>query len=263
MRLMNKVAIVTGSSSGLGRVMALRLAEEGAIVVITGRNAERIAGAVSELKDAGKEAMGIAADVTSRVDVRNLMERVFDGFGRIDILVNSAGITRHRPFQSINDEDWSAVVSTDLKGVFYCIQAAAPYMIDQRYGRIVNISSTAATGVGTHPAGAGGSPAGSSSYIAAKAGVIQLSRTIARELGQYGVTVNCIAPGTLSTEMASTKRTREQVDEHRRLKAESNVLRRLGTPREVANATLFLVSDESSFISGQLLCVDGGRIDRM
>jgi 3-oxoacyl-[acyl-carrier protein] reductase len=260
---MNKVAIVTGSSSGLGRVMALRLAEEGAIVVITGRNAERIAGAVSELKDAGKEAMGIAADVTSRVDVRNLMERVFDGFGRIDILVNSAGITRHRPFQSINDEDWSAVVSTDLKGVFYCIQAAAPYMIDQRYGRIVNISSTAATGVGTHPAGAGGSPAGSSSYIAAKAGVIQLSRTIARELGQYGVTVNCIAPGTLSTEMASTKRTREQVDEHRRLKAESNVLRRLGTPREVANATLFLVSDESSFISGQLLCVDGGRIDRM
>jgi NAD(P)-dependent dehydrogenase (short-subunit alcohol dehydrogenase family) len=263
MRLMSKVAVVTGSSSGLGRVMAARLAEEGAIVVITGRNEERIAGVVSALKGAGKEAIGIAADVTSRVEVRNLMEGVFAAFGRIDILVNNAGITRHRPFQSINDEDWSAVVSTDLKGVFYCIQAAAQYMIDQRYGRIVNISSTAATGVGTHPAGAGGSPAGSSSYIAAKAGVIQLTRTMARELGPYGVNVNCLAPGTLSTEMVSTKRTRQQVEDHRRQKAQSNALRRLGTPREVANAVAFLASDESSFISGQLLCVDGGRIDRM
>src|SRR5438094_336936 len=153
------------------------------------------------------------------------------------------------------------VLDVDLKGVFFCSQAAAPHMIRQAYGKIVNISSS--LGTGTSPHNTAGSPAGSSAYASAKAGVIQLTKTLSRELGPHGVNVNCIAPGTFVTPITSSTRTPEEVAEHVEFRKKTNVLNRLGRLDELANAVLFLASDEASYISGHTLYVDGGRTDRM
>jgi NAD(P)-dependent dehydrogenase (short-subunit alcohol dehydrogenase family) len=179
----------------------------------------------------------------------------------VDILVNNAGITRYRPFPTMSDEDWNLVLDVDLKGVFFCVQAAAPQMIRQAYGKIVNISS--ALGTGTTPHNTAGSPAGSSAYASAKAGVIQLTKTLARELGPHGINVNCVAPGTFLTPLTGATRTPEQVAEHIAYRTKTVVLNRLGSLEELANAVLFLASDEASYITGHTLYVDGGRTDRM
>jgi len=216
---------------------------------------------VQELTAAGRKAVGYEVDVSNREEVQALMEAVVEKFGRIDILVNNAGVTRHRPFLELNDADWDLVLAVDLKGVFYCVQAAAPQLVRQGHGKILIFSSVSGTGASSHHAG--GSPAGNASYASAKAGVIQLTKTLARELGPHGINVNAVAPGFVLTPMTGASRSPEEVEEHIAFRKELAVLKRTGKPEDIANAVLFLVSDEASFISGQTLCVDGGRTDRM
>ena len=261
MRLRDKVAIVTGSGSGLGKAMVKRLAEEGASVVVADINQEAIDTVVREFKEAGRTAMGFKVDVTDRSQLKELMAATAGKLGRIDILVNNAGVTHYRPFATMSDKDWDFVLGVDLKGVFYCVQAVAEHMIRQRYGKIVNISS--AQGTGASPDWAGGSAGGTSNYAAAKAGVIQLTKTLARELGPHGINVNTVAPGFILTPISYASRSAQEVEEHIEARKRATVLQRAGKPEDIANAVLFLVSDVASFISGQLLCVDGGRTDRM
>lgn len=261
MRLQGKTAIVTGSGSGLGKAMIKRLAAEGASVVVSDLNQNAIDSVVGELRAAGHTAMGVKVDVTQRDEVKALMATVAAQLGHIDILVNNAGITRHRSFKTMNDEDWDLVLGVDLKGVFNCVQAVADTMIQQRYGKIVNISSN--SGNGGSPHATAGSAAGNANYAAAKAGVIQLTKTLSAELGPHGINVNAVAPGFILTPLTSTTRSPEEVKEHIEVRKQATVLRRTGTPEDVANVVLFLASDESSFIAGQLICVDGGRTDKM
>ncbi len=261
MRLKDKVAIVTGSGSGLGRAMVHRLSEQGASVVVADIKQESIDTVVAELQQAGRTAMGYKVDVTNRRQVQDMTKSVAEKFGHIDILVNNAGIVRPRPWLTMDDADWDAVIAVDLKGVFYCVQAVAKYMMEQKYGKIVNISSVAGTGAA--PFGGGGSPAGNGNYSSAKAAVIHLTKTLARELGPHGITVNCVAPGFVVTPMTYTTRTKEEAEKHIESRKKACVMNRAGKPEDTANAVLFFACDESSFVSGQLLCVDGGRIDRM
>jgi NAD(P)-dependent dehydrogenase (short-subunit alcohol dehydrogenase family) len=261
MRLKDKVAVVTGSASGIGRAIADRFVSEGAVVVIADLNESAIETAVEEIKAAGGKAAGCKVDVSKREQTQELMRKVGEEHGRIDILVNNAGISRYRPFHSANAEDWDLVLDVDLKGVFFCSQAAAPQMIKQKYGKIVNISS--ALGTGATPHKTAGSPGGSAAYSSAKAGVIMLTKILARELGPHGVTVNCVAPGTFVTPFNKSARTAEEVAEHLEYRKKTVVLGRIGTLEELSNPILFLASDESSYITGQTLCVDGGRSDRM
>jgi NAD(P)-dependent dehydrogenase (short-subunit alcohol dehydrogenase family) len=226
MRLKEKVAIVTGSASGIGKAIAQRFASEGAFVIIADKNEGAIPPAVDEIQAAGGSAAGFPVDVADRGRVQAFTTKVVAAHGRVDILVNNAGITRYRP-----------------------------------YGKIVNISS--ALGTGTTPHNTAGSPAGSAAYASAKAGVIQLTKTLARELGPNGINVNCVAPGTFLTPLTGATRTPEEVAEHIAYRTKTVVLNRLGALEELANAVLFLASDEASYIAGHTLYVDGGRIDRM
>ena len=261
MRLKDRVAIVTGAASGIGRVVAERFAAEGAIAIIADLSAEGADAVAEEIQAAGGRAAGYTVDVADRDQVQDLARRVVEEHGRIDILVNNAGISRYRPFLTMTGEDWDKVLDVDLKGVFFCAQAAAPSMVEQNYGRIVNISS--ALGTGATPHNTAGSPGGSSPYASAKAAVILLTKTLARELGPSNVTVNCVAPGTFLTPMSASTRTPEQVAEHLAYRAKTVVLGRVGTLEEIANPMLFFASDESSYVTGQTLLVDGGRFDRM
>lgn len=261
MQLESKVAIVTGACSGLGKAIALRLAREGARVVVLDIDRAALAPTLEELNRAGGQASGVCLDVTKREALSMAIDGIVEQLGRIDILVNNAGITRYRPFATMNDEDWDLVLALDLKAVFFCAQAVAPHMIRQGYGKIVNMSSS--HGTGATPGFTAGSPGGSSAYASAKAGVIQLTKTLARELGPSGINVNCVAPGFFLTPIHSTTRTAEQIEQHIKKRTEMAVLKRTGNPDELASAVLFLASDESSFIAGHTLYVDGGRTDRM
>jgi NAD(P)-dependent dehydrogenase (short-subunit alcohol dehydrogenase family) len=187
-RLKDKVAIVTGGNTGIGYEIAKCFTKEGATVVIVGRRADRNVKAAEEINAAGGKAIAHTVDISQQDAVRELMDKVGAEFGRIDILVNNAGITRYRPFATMTGEDWDMVLNVDLKGVFFCSQAAAPYMIRQNYGRIVNISSAA--GTGSTPGAAAGSPGATAPYAASKAAVNMLTKTLARELGPHGITVN-------------------------------------------------------------------------
>ncbi|MDO8567400.1 MAG: 3-oxoacyl-ACP reductase family protein [Dehalococcoidales bacterium] len=256
MRLQGKVAIITGSGSGLGQAMAIRMAGEGATLVVNDIKPEAMQNTVDAIKKAGGNAIAIKADVTRPAEIRDMMKTVADNLGKIDILVNNAGINRHRPFLEMADQDWDAVLAVDLKGVFNCSQAVASYMIARHYGKILNISSTAGTGVSPHDSG-------NFNYAAAKAAVIQLTRSLARELGPHGINVNSIAPGAILTAITSTSRNAQQVQEHLEFRRKVTCLGVDGKPEDVADAALFLVSDESRFITGQILHVDGGRTDHM
>ena len=261
MRLEGKTAIVTGAGSGIGKAIAHRFAREGALVVIAEKNPASIPAAVEEIKAAGGRAAGHQVDVTNREEVHEMMRVVASNHQHIDILVNNAGITRYRPFATMTGEDWDMVLDVDLKGVFFCIQAAAPFMTAQRYGRIVNISS--ALGTGTTPHNTAGSPGGSAAYGSAKAAVILLTKTMARELGPSGITVNCVAPGTFLTPISSTTRTPEEVEAHLAFRRQGTLLRRVAPLEELAGPVLFLASDEAAYITGATLPVDGGRADRL
>jgi NAD(P)-dependent dehydrogenase (short-subunit alcohol dehydrogenase family) len=261
MRLKDRIALVTGAASGIGKVIATKLAHEGATIIIADKNESAIPTAVEEIRMSGGRASGCVLDVTDRESIQRRIVEVVDAHERIDILINNAGISRYRPFATMSSDDWDLVLNVDLKGVFFCAQAVAPYMTKQKYGKIVNISS--ALGTGATPHNTAGSPGGSSAYASAKAAVIMLTKTLARELGPAGVNVNCVAPGTFLTPMSATTRSPEEVAEHLEHRKKTVVLGRIGTLEELADSVLFFASDESSYITGHTLHVDGGRFDRM
>jgi 3-oxoacyl-[acyl-carrier protein] reductase len=240
----DKVGVVTGSSRGIGRAIALRLASEGAIVVVNYRSNEAAANeVVSEIKSGGGEAIAIQADVSQAGEAQALLDTARKTFGRVDILVNNAGTTRDTLLMRMSEEDWDIVIDTNLKGTFNCIKAVSRQMMRQRYGRIVNIASVA---------GIGGN-AGQANYASAKAGVIGLTKTVAKELGSRSITCNAVAPGLVPTDLTASL-PQDLVD----LAVERTPLGRTGTAEDMAAAVAFLASDEASFITGQVLAVDGG-----
>lgn len=254
MKLTGKVAIVTGSARGIGKAIAMKFASEGATVVIDDILIEQAREVASEIRSRGGTAIAFKADVTNKEDIRNLVANTLEKFKGIHILVNNAGITRNKPVLEIGEEDWGAVLDVDLKGVFNCTQAVLAHMMSQRYGKIINISSVN---------GLGYSNAGMANYSAAKAGVIQLTKVTAREAGPYGINVNSIAPGLIITDILYQGRTKEEVEKLIEDRMKWAVLHRTGRPEDIANLALFLASDDSSYITGQVICIDGGRTDRM
>ncbi|QGA69118.1 SDR family NAD(P)-dependent oxidoreductase [Sulfolobus sp. E11-6] len=244
MSLKGMVSIVTGSAMGIGKEISLRLAEEGSNVVLFDI-VEKVKDTLREVKDRGVDGLAIVGDVTKRVDVERATKDAIDTFGEIDILVNNAGIYPTKPFLEMTEDDWDKVLNVNLKGTFLFSRSVAKHMVQRKYGRIINISSNAAIV---------GFP-GLAHYCASKAGVVGLTRAMALELAPYGITVNAIAPGPIETERMSTSSS-QQADYQAFLRAIP--VGRLGKPRDVANVVIFLASQESSFITGQLIVVDGG-----
>ena len=241
--LSEKVAIVTGASRGIGRSIALALAAQGAKVVASARNAEALDNLVAEIEGLGGEATAVAGDVAVAADAARLIEQAVAAYGQLDILVNNAGITRDGLLLRMKDEDWDAVIDTNLKGAFLCIRAAAKVMSKQRSGRIINISSVV---------GEMGN-AGQANYCSSKAGLLGLTKSVARELARRNITVNAITPGFIVTDM-----TDGMTDKARESMTEQIPLGRLGEADDVANAVIFLASDQSSYVTGQVLGVNGG-----
>lgn len=243
--LTGKTAIVTGASRGIGAAIARKLCEAGANVALCSRSAEAVAAIADTLNSEGYTAISTAADISKKADVESLIKTVLDRFSQIDILVNNAGITRDTLLMRLQDEDWDAVLQTNLTGTMYCTRAVMRPMLRQRSGRIINISSVI---------GIMGNP-GQASYAAAKAGIIGFTKTIAREVGVRGITVNAIAPGFITTDM--TAQMPQQNQEQLRALIP---LRRFGSPEDVADAVCFLASDAARYITGQTLHVDGGMV---
>ena len=257
MKLTGKVAIVTGSTRGIGKAIAMKFASEGAAVVVTARHIEQAHQVVDEIKNQGGTAIAFKTDVANRADVHNLIKATLENFKSIHIFVNNAGIGRPAPFLEVTEEDWDAVLDIDLKGVFNCTQAVLSHMMEQRYGKIINISSVG---------GVGFPRTDLASYGPAKAGVIMLTKITAMAAGPYRINVNCIAPGLIRTEMTYPQRGKKVTEFTKKLiegKDERAALGRVGQPEDIANLALFLASDDSSFITGQTICCDGGRHDRM
>jgi 3-oxoacyl-[acyl-carrier protein] reductase len=244
MALTGKIALVTGSGRGIGKAIANRLAFAGATVIINDISDSAEAAAL-EMREKGYKSVFIKANISLSPEVNQMMEKIIADFGRIDILVNNAGITRDALTLRMSDEDWDAVINVNLKSVFVCTRAALKFMMKQRYGRIVNISSI--TGIIGNP--------GQINYAAAKAGIIGMTRTVAKEMASRGVTVNAICPGFIDTDM--TQKLPEAVKEEARKRIPAGVF---GTPQDVAEAVAFFASDESKYITGQYLAVDGGLI---
>ncbi|MBI2854066.1 MAG: 3-oxoacyl-ACP reductase FabG [Chloroflexi bacterium] len=253
-RLAGKVALVTGSARGIGKVIAMTFAGEGADVVVNDIRASEAEKTAQEIKQLGHKAIAITADVSNKEQVKNMMQSAMQQLGKLDILVNNAGTPGRATLLDMSEEVWDRVVDVNLKGVFLCTQAIAPHMIERKYGKILNISSIE---------GMGGSAKSSSNYTAAKAGVIQMTKTHARELGAYGINVNCVCPGGIITEGTFNGRSPEAVEKHKANVVEHACLARLGDAREIASLVLFLVSDESSYVTAQNIACDGGRFDRM
>jgi len=242
MDLSNRVAIVTGSGRGIGRAIALKLAEVGATVVVNDIG-ETAQGVAEEIRAMNRQSLAVLADVSLSPDVARLVETTAETYGKVDILVNNAGIARDQLVVRMSDEDWDRVINVNLKSVFLCTRAVLRHMIKQRWGRIISIASIV---------GIVGNP-GQANYASAKAGIIGFSRTIAREVASRGITVNAIAPGFIDTEM--TQRLQEEWKEEIKRHIP---LGYLGSPRDVAEAVAFLASEEAGYITGQVLGVDGG-----
>jgi 3-oxoacyl-[acyl-carrier protein] reductase len=238
-----KVAVVTGGSRGIGSAVAALLAEHGAAVVVSGRDAVRLDRAVLELQERGASVHGVAADAAKREDVDRLVEATKERFGRLDILVNNAGITRDGLLIRMKDDDWDRVMETNLRGAFLTTRAAAKLMVRQRSGRIINIASTA---------GVMGN-AGQVNYSAAKAGLIGFTKATARELAHWGILVNAVAPGLIETDMAAAIPA-----EAREALLAQVPLKRIGSAREVAEMVGFLAGDGAAYVTGQVFHVNGG-----
>ena len=246
MLLDGKVALVTGASRGIGRAIALKLASEGAKVAINyAGNTAKAEAVKAEIEAAGGEAMLVQADVSDAAQVDAMVKTVAEAFGTIDILVNNAGITRDGLLMRMKEEDFDAVLNTNLKGVFHCTKAVSRLMMKKRYGRIVNMASVV---------GLMGN-AGQTNYAAAKAGVMGFSESAARELASRGITVNTGAPGCINTYMTAVL-----PDKVKEGMLQSIPLQRIGEPEDVANAVLFLASDLAAYITGQNVDVDGGMV---
>ena len=260
MKLSGKVAIVTGSGRGLGKAMALKFASEGAAVVVCARTIEKVHQVVDEIKNQGGTALAVRTDVTNKADVHNLVKSTLEKFKAVHILVNNAGIeARIAPLLEVTEEEWDAAQDVHLKGVFNCTQAVLGHMMEQRYGKIINISANI-------PFGDSCSSENSVSVHVAKVGVDQLTKTTAMVGGPYGINVNSIAPGMIPHDVEAVytelggKEAGERFLEERKKKA---ALGRVGKPEDIANLALFLASDDSSFITGQVINCDGGRHDHM
>lgn len=244
--LTDKVALVTGSSRGIGRAIVTRLAVDGAKVVVNYRSDAASADAVlADIRAAGGDAIAVGGDVADAAAAEALVKAAVDHFGRLDIVVNNAGVTRDTLLMKMRDEDWDTVLATNLRSVFVVSRAATRVMVRQRSGRIVNITSIA---------GLGGN-AGQTNYAAAKAGIVGFTKSLAKEVGPRGITVNAVAPGYVLTDLTRNLPA-SLLDDVRRL----TPLGRLGTCDDVAAAVAFLASDEASFITSQVLRVDGGMI---
>ncbi|NLY78462.1 MAG: 3-oxoacyl-[acyl-carrier-protein] reductase [Lysinibacillus sp.] len=243
-KLDGKTAVVTGASRGIGRAIALELAKEGANVVVNYSGSEAKAQeVVEEISKIGSKAIAVQANVADNDSVQNLMKSALDEFGSIDILVNNAGITRDNLLMRMKEDEWDDVINTNLKGVFLCTKAVTRQMMKQRAGRIIKIASVVGV-IGN---------AGQANYTAAKAGVIGLTKTSARELASRNILVNAVAPGFITTEM--TDALPEDIKE---AMLSQIPLAKLGKPENVAKAVVFLASDDAEYITGQVLHVDGG-----
>ena len=242
-RLENRVAIITGGTAGIGAATAIRFAQEGAKVILWARNAERGNAFIEKMKGMGLEAEFDAIDSSNYEAVCEAAKRVNDKYGKIDILINNAGITNDSTLKKMTIEQWQQVIDINLSGSFYCIKAITPYMLEKGYGRIVNASSVVAL-YGNF---------GQTNYVATKAGLIGMTKTLARELGKKGITVNAVAPGFIETDMVA--KMPENVLDGMRAKVPVG---RLGQPEEIASAYLFLASEEAAYINGATLSVDGG-----
>ncbi len=248
MLLDGQIALITGAGragKGIGRSIALRLAKEGAKIVIADFVNEAADAVAKEIVDMGGEALAVYGSVSNPEDVEKMVQDAVDKFGRIDILVNNAGITRDNLLVRMSEQEWDMVLDTNLKGVFVCTRAVAKLMMRQRSGKIINMASVM---------GLMGN-AGQANYSASKGGVIALTKTTAKELGSRGVNVNAVAPGFIQTVM-----TEEMPQDAKQGIAAQIPLRRLGTPEDVAEAVLFLSSPASSYITGQIIAVDGGML---
>lgn len=243
MRLENKVAIITGAGSGIGRETALLFAEEGANVTVTGRTADSIKQVCKEIREKGGKSIFIPGDVSKREDMDEVVSKTFEEFGRIDILINNAGINQDALVTKMTREQWNGVINIDLTGAFNSIQAVVEIMINQGSGVIINASSIS---------GIYGN-IGQVNYSSAKAGLIGLTKTLAKELGKKGIRVNAVAPGFTITPM--TSKVPEKIIN---MMKEKTPLGMLGEPRDIAYAYLYLASDEAKYVNGAVLSVDGG-----
>ena len=242
--LEGKIALVTGARRGIGRQIALTLAAKGAAVIVNyNGSAAKAEEVVEEIEKAGGKAEAIQCNVSDFAACKAMMEDIVSRYGRLDILVNNAGITRDNLIMKMSEEDFDAVIQTNLKGVFNCIKHISRQMIKQRSGRIINISSVSGV-LGN---------AGQANYCAAKAGVIGLTKCMAREMASRGITVNAIAPGFIRTDMTDVLK-----DNVKEAISATIPMRTFGEPEDVANAAAFLASDEARYITGQVLSVDGG-----
>ncbi len=242
-RLEGRVSLVTGASRGIGRAIARALALEGAIVFVGARDETRLAEVVRECADAGGTAVALGLDVADRASVDIALQKILEAQGRLDHLVNNAGITRDNLLLRMKKEEWDQVIATNLTGTYLCTQAVLKPMLKQRSGRIVNVTSVV---------GLTGN-AGQANYAASKAGIIGFTKAVAREVASRSITVNAVAPGFIDTDMtaAMTEKARESL-------TSSIPLGRVGRPEDIASAVAFLVSDAAAYITGQVLGVDGG-----
>lgn len=246
MKLKDKIALVTGSSRGVGRAVALGFAKQGANVVVNYTSNENAANEVVEIiQSMGGKAIAVKADVAQKAEAENLVNSAIDTFGRLDILVNNAGFTRPSMMITMTEDQWDQVVDIHLKGAFLCAQAAGLHMKEQKSGKIINVTSVAGI-VGT---------VGQINYSAAKGGIISMTKSIARELARYNVCANVISLGIVATDMTEKIRSDEKLKE---IYMNRILLKRFAEADDIAPAFVFLASDESNYITGQLLCVDGG-----
>ncbi len=248
MKLEGKVAIVTGAGregKGIGRSIALALAREGADIVIADYVSEAAEAVAEEVRSLGRRAVAVRANVANPADAEAIVQKALDEFGKVDILVNNAGITRDALILKMSEEEWDLVLDTNLKGTFNCTKAVIRPMLKQRSGKIVNVASVMGI-IGN---------VGQANYSASKAGIIGLTKTTARELGSRGINVNAVAPGFIQTAM--TDELPENIKENM---SKQIPLQRLGTPDDVAGLIVFLCSEDSSYITGQVINVDGGMV---
>ena len=243
MGIENRVALITGSASGIGKKTAYRMAQNGAKVVINDIMLDKVEETVREFEQEGLAVIGKVADITKRDEVEKMVEETIGTFGSLDILVNNAGMERAGALRNLTEADWDITLNVNLKGAFLCSQAAHNHMVGQNRGRIINIASRAWLG------GAGQAP-----YSSAKAGVVGLTRVLALELGRKGVTANCVAPGLIHTPLWE-----ELPDKNKAFLLSKQPTGKLGDVDDIANAVMFLADDENGFITGQVLYVCGGR----